>query len=95
MIYAFISLAVITVGAITVFVGVNSSHKKEIHINNEKLDKMFEFLRDDIAKVNTRLKNISQEIEALQHIQVANSKRIERLENEVNQLRTGSNSRFY
>jgi len=95
MIYAFISLAVITVGAIAVFVGVNSSHNKEIHINNEKLDKMFEFLRDDIAKVNTRLKNISQEIEALQHIQVANIKRIEKLENEINQLRTGSNSRFY
>jgi predicted nuclease with TOPRIM domain len=95
MIYAFISLAVITVGAIAVFVGVNSNHNKEIHVNNERLDKMFEFLRDDIAKVNTRLKNINQEIEALQHIQVANSKRIEKLENEINQLRTGSNSRFY
>ena len=88
-------LAILIVGVVIVFVSVNSNHEKEIHVSNEKLDKMFEFLRDDIAKLNIKLKDIKQEIETLQQIQVANNKRIEKLENEVNQLRTGSNSRFY
>lgn len=95
MIYAFVSLAVITVGAIAVFVGVNSNHNKEIHVNNERLDKMFEFLRDDIAKINIKIKNLQEQINTTQQIQQALSKRIEKLENETNQLRTGSNSRFY
>jgi phage shock protein A len=56
---------------------------------------MFEFLRDDIARVTLQVKELKQEIEVVKQIQLANSKRIEALENQINQLRSGSNSRFY
>ena len=95
MIYAFVSLAVITIGAIAVFVGVSSNHNKQIHINNERLDKMFEFLRLDLVALQKKLKDVEEQINTTQQIQQSLSKRIEKLENETNQLRTGSNSRFY
>jgi predicted nuclease with TOPRIM domain len=82
-------------GSIAIFVSVNSNHQKEININNQRLDKMFEFLRDDIAKVNIQVKELKQEIEAIKQIQLTNSKRIEALENQIAQLRSGTNSRFY
>jgi len=69
--------------------------QKEININNQRLDKMFEFLRDDIARVTIQVKEIKQEIEAVKQIQLTNSKRIEALENQIAQLRSGTNSRFY
>ena len=95
MIYLIIISSLVLLGSIAVFVSVNSNHDKEIHINNQRLDKMFEFLRDDIAKVNIQIKDLKQEIEAVQQMQLANSKRIEALENQINQLRSGTNSRFY
>ena len=95
MIYSIIIFSVVMLGSIAIFVSVNSNNKKEIHINNEKLDKMFEFLRDDIARVTLQVKELKQEIEVVKQIQLANSKRIEALENQINQLRSGSNSRFY
>ena len=95
MIYSVIIFSVVILGSIAIFVAVNSNHKKEIHINNEKLDKMFEFLRDDIARVTLQVKELKQEIEVVKQIQLANSKRIEALENQINQLRSGTNSRFY
>ena len=95
MIYSIIIFSVVILGSIAIFVAVNSNHQKEININNQRLDKMFEFLRDDIAKVNIQIKELKQEIEAVEQMQLANSKRIEALENQINQLRSGSNSRFY
>ena len=95
MIYSIIIFSAVMLGSIAIFVSVNSNHKKEIHINNEKLDKMFEFLRDDIARVTLQVKELKQEIEVVKQIQLANSKRIEALENQINQLRSGTNSRFY
>ena len=95
MIYSIIISSLVLLGSIAVFVSVNSNHQKEININNQRLDKMFEFLRDDIAKVNIQIKDLKQEIEAVQQMQLANSKRIEALENQIAQLRTGTNSRFY
>jgi peptidoglycan hydrolase CwlO-like protein len=95
MIYLIIISSLVLLGSIAVFVSVNSNHSKEININNQRLDKMFEFLRDDIAKVNIQVKELKQEIEAVQQMQLANSKRIEALENQIAQLRTGANSRFY
>jgi predicted nuclease with TOPRIM domain len=95
MIYSVIIFSVVILGSIAIFVAVNSNHQKEININNQRLDKMFEFLRDDIARVTLQVKELKQEIEAVEQIQLANSKRIEALENQINQLRSGSNSRFY
>jgi hypothetical protein len=95
MIYSIIIFSVVILGSIAIFVSVNSNHQKEININNQRLDKMFEFLRDDIAKVNIQVKELKQEIEAVQQIQLANSKRIEALEKQIAQLRSGTNSRFY
>jgi uncharacterized membrane protein len=95
MIYSIIIFSVVILGSIAIFVSVNSNHQKEININNQRLDKMFEFLRDDIAKVNIQVKELKQEIEAIKQIQLTNSKRIEALENQIAQLRSGTNSRFY
>jgi len=95
MIYLIIIFSLIMLGSIAIFVSVNSNHQKEININNQRLDKMFEFLRDDIAKVNIQVKELKQEIEAIKQIQLTNSKRIEALENQIAQLRSGTNSRFY
>lgn len=95
MIYSIIIFSVVMLGSIAIFVSVNSNHKKEIHINNEKLDKMFEFLRDDIARVTLQVKEIKQEIETIKQMQFTNRKKIETLENQVAQLRSGTNSRFY
>lgn len=95
MIYSVIIFSVVILGSIAIFVAVNSNHQKEININNQRLDKMFEFLRDDIARVTLQVKELKQEIEAVEQMQLANSKRIEALENQINQLRSGSNSRFY
>jgi Holliday junction resolvase len=95
MIYSIIIFSVVILGSIAIFVSVNSNHKKEIHINNEKLDKMFEFLRDDIARVTIQVKEIKQEIEIVKQMQFTNRKKIEALENQVAQLRSGTNSRFY
>jgi len=95
MIYLIIIFSVVILGSIAVFVSVNSNHKKEININNQKLDKMFEFLRDDIARITLQVKEVKQEIEVVKQIQLANSKRIEALENQISQLRSGTNSRFY
>jgi peptidoglycan hydrolase CwlO-like protein len=95
MIYSIIIFSVVILGSIAIFVSVNSNHQKEININNQRLDKMFEFLRDDIAKVNLQVKELKQEIEAVQQMQLTNSKRIEALENQIAQLRSGTNSRFY
>ena len=90
-----IFVAVLIIGSVVVFVTTNSNHEKEIHINNEKLDKMFEFLRSDVVALQKKLKNIEEQINTIQQVQQALSKRIEKLENETSQLRTGSNSRFY
>ena len=95
MIYSIIIFSVVMLGSIAIFVSVNSNHKKEIHINNEKLDKMFEFLRDDIARVTLQVKELKQEIETIKQMQFTNRKKIETLENQVAQLRSGTNSRFY
>jgi len=95
MIYLIIIFSLIMLGSIAIFVSVSSTHKKEIHINNEKLDKMFEFLRDDIARVTIQVKEIKQEIEIVKQMQFTNRKKIEALENQVAQLRSGTNSRFY
>jgi predicted nuclease with TOPRIM domain len=95
MIYSIIIFSVVILGSIAIFVSVNSNHQKEININNQRLDKMFEFLRDDIARITLQVKELKQEIEVVKQIQLANSKRIEALENQINQLRSGSNSRFY
>jgi predicted nuclease with TOPRIM domain len=95
MIYSIIIFSVVILGSIAIFVSVNSNHQKEININNQRLDKMFEFLRDDIARVTIQVKEIKQEIEAVKQIQLTNSKRIEALENQIAQLRSGTNSRFY
>jgi predicted nuclease with TOPRIM domain len=95
MIYSIIIFSVVILGSIAIFVAVNSNHQKEINISNQRLDKMFEFLRDDIARITTQVKELKQEIEAVEQMQLANSKRIEALENQINQLRSGSNSRFY
>ena len=95
MIYSIIIFSVVILGSIAIFVAVNSNHQKEININNQRLDKMFEFLRDDIARITIQVKELKQEIEAVEQMQLANSKRIEALENQINQLRSGSNSRFY
>lgn len=95
MMYLIIISSVVLLGSIAIFVAVNSNHQKEININNQRLDKMFEFLRDDIAKVNIQIKELKQKIEVVQQMQLTNSKRIEALENQINQLRTGTNSRFY
>ena len=56
---------------------------------------MFEFLRDDIARVTLQVKEIKQEIETIKQMQFTNRKKIETLENQVAQLRSGTNSRFY
>jgi predicted nuclease with TOPRIM domain len=95
MIYSIIIFSIVILGSIAIFVSVNSNHQKEININNQRLDKMFEFLRDDIARVTIQVKEIKQEIEAVKQIQLTNSKRIEALENQIAQLRSGTNSRFY
>jgi peptidoglycan hydrolase CwlO-like protein len=95
MIYSVIIFSIVILGSIAIFVAVNSNHQKEININNQRLDKMFEFLRDDIARVTLQVKELKQEIKAVEQMQLANSKRIEALENQINQLRSGSNSRFY
>ena len=95
MIYSIIIFSVVILGSIAIFVAVNSNHQKEININNQRLDKMFEFLRDDIARITLQVKELKQEIEVVEQMQLANSKRIEALENQINQLRSGSNSRFY
>jgi ABC-type phosphate transport system ATPase subunit len=95
MIYAFISLVVITIGAIAVFVGVNSSHNKEIHINNERLDKMFEFLKKDIDKLKIQTNEIKQQIDVVNQ-QINNvAKDISILDNITKQLRSGDKSKLY
>ena len=95
MIYLIIITLAIILGDITYFVVLNSKTKEQIVSTNTKLDQMFDFLREDIAKANIQVKELKQEIEKLKRIQITNSKRIEALENQVNQLRTGTNSRFY
>jgi len=95
MIYLIIITVVILLVDITYFVVVNSKTKEQIVSTNTKLDQMFNFLRDDVVKINLQVKDLKQEIEVVKQIQLVNSKRIEALENQVNQLRSGTNSRFY
>jgi len=95
MIYLIIITVVILLVDITYFVVVNSKTKEQIVSTNTKLDQMFNFLRDDVVKINLQVKDLKQEIEVVKQIQLVNSKRIETLENQVNQLRSGTNSRFY
>lgn len=95
MIYLIIISIVTLVGITAIFVSTNSSHEKDINITTQKLDKMFEFLRDDIVALNVQVKELEKEIDIIKQIQFTNSKRIEVLENQINQLRSGTNSRFY
>jgi DNA repair exonuclease SbcCD ATPase subunit len=95
MIYLIIITVVILLADITYFIVLNSKTKEQIVSTNTKLDQMFNFLRDDVVKINLQVKDLKQEIEVVKQIQLVNSKRIEALENQVNQLRSGTNSRFY
>ena len=95
MIYLIIITVVILLVDITYFIVVNSKTKEQIVSTNTKLDQMFNLLRDDVVKINLQVKDLKQEIEVVKQIQLVNSKRIETLENQVNQLRSGTNSRFY
>ena len=95
MIYLIIITLAIILADITYFIVVNSKTKEQIVSTNTKLDQMFNLLRDDVVKINLQVKDLKQEIEVVKQIQLVNSKRIETLENQVNQLRSGTNSRFY
>jgi DNA repair exonuclease SbcCD ATPase subunit len=95
MIYLIIITLAIILADITYFIVLNSKTKEQIVSTNTKLDQMFDFLRDDVVKINLQVKDLKQEIEVVKQIQLVNSKKIEALENQVNQLRSGTNSRFY
>jgi peptidoglycan hydrolase CwlO-like protein len=102
MIYLIIITVVILLVDITYFIVINSKTKEQIVSINTKSDQMFEICKNEISLLQNRLNEVQslarstkQEIEVVKQIQLVNSKRIEALENQIAQLRTGTNSRFY
>ena len=102
MIYLIIITLAIILADITYFIVLNSKTKEQIVSTNTKSDQMFEICKNEISLLQNRLNEVQslarstkQEIEVVKQIQLVNSKRIEALENQIAQLRTGTNSRFY
>jgi peptidoglycan hydrolase CwlO-like protein len=102
MIYLIIITLAIILADITYFIVVNSKTKEQIVSINTKSDQMFEICKNEISLLQNRLNEVQnlarstkQEIEVVKQIQLVNSKRIEALENQIAQLRSGTNSRFY
>lgn len=71
------------------------SMKTDQKKNKILLDGIFDSLRSDIISANKNIKNLNEDIIKLQDIILTNQKRISKLEQEVQQLRSGSNSKFY
>ena len=95
MLYLIVILIIILLGISFVFTHVSLKHSKEIHINNERLDKMFEFLKKDIDKLKIQTNEIKQQIGVVNQ-QINNvAKDISILDNITKQLRSGDKSKLY
>lgn len=95
MLYLIVVLIILFVGITLIFVSVNSNHSKQIHINNERLDKMFEFLRKDIDRLDIQIDEIKQQISVLNQKTTNIAKDINVLDNITRQLRSGDKSKLY
>ena len=95
MIYLIIITVVILLVDITYFIVVNSKTKEQIVSINTKSDQMFEICKNEISLLQNRLNEVQNLARSTKQEMNSISKRIEALENQVNQLRSGTNSRFY
>ena len=95
MIYLIIITLAIILADITYFIVLNSKTKEQIVSTNTKLDQMFEICKNEISLLQNRLNEVQNLARNTKQEMNSISKRIEALENQVNQLRSGTNSRFY
>jgi peptidoglycan hydrolase CwlO-like protein len=95
MIYLIIITLAIILADITYFIVLNSKTKEQIVSTNTKLDQMFEICKNEISLLQNRLNEVQNLARSTKQEMNSISKRIEALENQINQLRTGTNSRFY
>jgi peptidoglycan hydrolase CwlO-like protein len=95
MIYLIIITLAIILADITYFIVLNSKTKEQIVSTNTKLDQMFEICKNEISLLQNRLNEVQNLARSTKQEMNSISKRIETLENQVNQLRSGTNSRFY
>jgi peptidoglycan hydrolase CwlO-like protein len=95
MIYLIIITLAIILADITYFIVLNSKTKEQIVSTNTKLDQMFEICKNEISLLQNRLDEVQNLARSTKQEMNSISKRIEALENQVNQLRSGTNSRFY
>jgi peptidoglycan hydrolase CwlO-like protein len=95
MIYLIIITLAIILADITYFIVLNSKTKEQIVSTNTKLDQMFEICKNEISLLQNRLNEVQNLARSTKQEMNSISKRIEALENQVNQLRSGTNSRFY
>jgi peptidoglycan hydrolase CwlO-like protein len=95
MIYLIIITLAIILADITYFIVLNSKTKAQIVSTNTKLDQMFEICKNEISLLQNRLNEVQNLARSTKQEMNSISKRIEALENQVNQLRSGTNSRFY
>ena len=95
MIYLIIITLAIILADITYFIVLNSKTKEQIVSTNTKLDQMFEICKNEISLLQNKLNEVQNLARSTKQEMNSISKRIEALENQVNQLRSGTNSRFY
>jgi uncharacterized phage infection (PIP) family protein YhgE len=88
-------LLVLLIGLAVIFINTYKTFNKELETTKETLDKMFEFLRDDIVATHSHLKEIKDFQSKITEVLKQHSKRIEKMELEIQQLKSGSNSKFY
>jgi peptidoglycan hydrolase CwlO-like protein len=95
MIYLIIITLAIILADITYFIVLNSKTKEQITSTNTKLDQMFEICKNEISLLQNKLNEVQNLTRSTKQEMNSISKRIEALENQIAQLRTGTNSRFY
>jgi predicted PurR-regulated permease PerM len=86
---------VIVVGLIVGFILVDANFERQIHVTNERLNKMFEFLKNDISKSQIKIEDLEIKLKLQNQKIEIQSKTIESLENVTRQLRSGSQSKLY
>jgi predicted PurR-regulated permease PerM len=86
---------VIVVGLIVGFILVDANFERQIHVTNERLNKMFEFLKNDISKSQIKIEDLEIKLKLQNQKIEIQSKTIESLENVTRQLRSGGQSKLY
>jgi xylose isomerase len=86
---------VIVVGLILGFLLIDTNYERQTHVTNERLTKMFEFLKDEITKSQIKIEDLQSKLSQQSKKIETQSIKIENLENIIRQLRSGDKSKLY